>query len=273
MAPERFTLNFTPDAKVAVDVSRTTAAVRAAGNGQHAVSLVLDNPYTVSIRDFGGRTLGYLDPEGVYYYSPVVRRVNYAGMIPVTMLSIALTPDTATARLHLRRDIRELVFEKDLPDPPQNWYADPNEYTYTDEFLVPPTPTTHAAPPSNYSMQPKAPGMQPQNPPPPQPPHFDPHRRSAALTEYQSARKEGPIMWLLWLLTGWIGGHRYYLGDKKFGVILTVLFFLGGLSIPVALVDGLLIHGRMREKNTIRWHQVSRRYDTPPYPLPDGTRD
>lgn len=275
MTRERFTLNFPSEPTTAVDCSRTAPALQAAGSGQHAVSLVLENPYTVSIRDFSGRTLAFLDPEGVYLFGSMIRKINYAEKIPVTMLSVRVDPHGVAAQLHMRRDVDELVFGKDFPDAPENWQPTPGEYTYIDQFLFTPPvispPATPAAPAAG-SMQPnRVPA--PSSPTPQYPAHFDLQRRSAALNEYQTARKEGTHLWVLWLLTGWIGGHRYYLGDNRFGIILTVLFFLGGLSIPVALVDGLFIHNRMKDKNTARWHYIAEGYDTPIRPQPEGTTE
>ena len=43
------------------------------------------------------------------------------------------------------------------------------------------------------------------------------------------------IAYALWLLTGWFGGHRFYLGKSVSGFAMMVLFFIG-YSLAWALV-------------------------------------
>ena len=68
---------------------------------------------------------------------------------------------------------------------------------------------------------------------------IDPYR-------YDDLRKKPAIVWLLWLFTGALGGHRYYLGDVGMGVAMTLT--LGGFGVW-ALIDGLFIQRRIAEKN------------------------
>lgn len=63
---------------------------------------------------------------------------------------------------------------------------------------------------------------------------------------YDDLKKKPAIAWLLWLFAGWIGGHRYYLGDVGMGVAMTLT--LGGFGVW-ALIDGLFIQRRIAEKN------------------------
>lgn len=64
--------------------------------------------------------------------------------------------------------------------------------------------------------------------------------------EYNDRKKNKTVMWLLWLFTGGIGGHRYYLGDTGRAVAMT--FTLGGLGIW-ALIDAFFIGKRLAKKN------------------------
>lgn len=63
---------------------------------------------------------------------------------------------------------------------------------------------------------------------------------------YDDLKKKPAIAWLLWLFTGVIGGHRYYLGDVGMGVAMTLT--LGGFGVW-ALVDAFFINRRIAVKN------------------------
>lgn len=52
-----------------------------------------------------------------------------------------------------------------------------------------------------------------------------------------------PVMWILWLLTGFFGGHRFYLGNVGMGFLQ--LFTAGGFGVWW-LVDVALINNRAR---------------------------
>lgn len=64
--------------------------------------------------------------------------------------------------------------------------------------------------------------------------------------ELERKKKQPVVMWLLWLFTGAIGGHRYYLGDIGKGIAMTLT--LGGLGIW-ALIDAFFISRRLEAKN------------------------
>ena len=59
-------------------------------------------------------------------------------------------------------------------------------------------------------------------------------------------KKSPLITWLLWLFTGGIGGHRYYLGNIGRGIAMTLT--LGGLGFWT-LIDAFFI-GRALQQNT-----------------------
>lgn len=63
---------------------------------------------------------------------------------------------------------------------------------------------------------------------------------------YDDLKKKPAVAWLLWLFTGAIGGHRYYLGDVGMGVAMTLT--LGGFGVW-ALVDAFFINRRIAVKN------------------------
>jgi TM2 domain-containing membrane protein YozV len=65
-------------------------------------------------------------------------------------------------------------------------------------------------------------------------------------SEMDKKKKSGGVAWLLWVFTGGIGGHRFYLG--KIGTGVAMLFTLGGLGIWT-LVDLFLVSGMIREAN------------------------
>lgn len=44
--------------------------------------------------------------------------------------------------------------------------------------------------------------------------------------EYESRKKSYGVTYLLWILFGWIGLHRFFVGDKWLGVLWIVLTYL-----------------------------------------------
>lgn len=64
-------------------------------------------------------------------------------------------------------------------------------------------------------------------------------------SELDKKKKSKVIMYILWLFTGGIGGHRYYLGDIGYAVLMTIT--LGGFGLW-ALIDLFLIGSRLEKK-------------------------
>jgi TM2 domain-containing membrane protein YozV len=78
----------------------------------------------------------------------------------------------------------------------------------------------------------------------------------------QGSKKQPMVMWLLWLFTGTLGGHRYYLGDYSMGIWFTVAWVISILAasegpwllcIPliVAIVDVFFINQRLETFNLL----------------------
>ncbi|WP_239704990.1 TM2 domain-containing protein [Mammaliicoccus sp. E-M24] len=65
-------------------------------------------------------------------------------------------------------------------------------------------------------------------------------------SEVDKKGKSKTPAWLLWLFTGGIGGHRYYMGDIGYAVLMTLT--LGGLGLWT-LIDAFLINGAIDKKN------------------------
>lgn len=65
-------------------------------------------------------------------------------------------------------------------------------------------------------------------------------------SEMSKNQKSSGISWILWLFTGGLGGHRFYLG--KIGTGVAMLFTLGGLGIW-AFIDLFLLSGMIRDTN------------------------
>lgn len=55
--------------------------------------------------------------------------------------------------------------------------------------------------------------------------------RKARLAELGGVEKTAPAAWLAWLVTGWIGGHRFYL--RKHGALMLAWFVLGIVILEV----------------------------------------
>ena len=64
---------------------------------------------------------------------------------------------------------------------------------------------------------------------------------------FRRRRKSLAVAWLLWLFTGLLGGHRFYLGDRTGG--FTVMFTLGGFLGILWLVDAFTLYDRIVKVN------------------------
>ena len=65
-------------------------------------------------------------------------------------------------------------------------------------------------------------------------------------SEVDKKGKSKTPAWLLWLFTGGIGGHRYYMGDIGYAIAMTLT--LGGFGLWT-LIDAFLINGAIDKKN------------------------
>lgn len=72
-------------------------------------------------------------------------------------------------------------------------------------------------------------------------------------SELDKRGKSKTPAWLLWLFTGGIGGHRYYMGDIGYAVAMTLT--LGGLGFW-SLIDAFFINGAINKKNEEIEHDV-----------------
>lgn len=69
-------------------------------------------------------------------------------------------------------------------------------------------------------------------------------------SEFRRRKKSRVVLWLLWWFTGIIGGHRYYLGDKRQALLQTIVFILAivlGFSLIASAENEVeaLIYGPM----------------------------
>ncbi|HIW46282.1 MAG TPA: TM2 domain-containing protein [Candidatus Yaniella excrementigallinarum] len=86
----------------------------------------------------------------------------------------------------------------------------------------------------------------------------EPARINAMSAEYESAKKSQVVTWVLWVFTGGIGGHRYYLGDIGYAVAMTLVNWMTfGIW---GLVDAFFINRRLRLKNRDIYNQTAYRY-------------
>ena len=98
----------------------------------------------------------------------------------------------------------------------------------------------------------------------------DPARLQAMYAEYESSKKSQVVAWILWIFTGGIGGHRYYLGDIGYAIAMTLLAWATfGIWW---IIEAFFINRRIRQKNRTLYNQLAYRYGVPlqpqyqPYP-------
>lgn len=83
-------------------------------------------------------------------------------------------------------------------------------------------------------------------------------RLHAMNAEYDSAKKSQVVAWVLWIFLGGIGGHRYYLGDIGYGLLMTLLAWATfGIWW---LIEAFFINRRIRERNREIYAQIAYRY-------------
>lgn len=72
-------------------------------------------------------------------------------------------------------------------------------------------------------------------------------------SEMSKHRKSKPVTFILWLFTGGIGGHRYYLGDLVYAIAMTLT--LGDFGIWT-LLNVFFISGRFNKKAKIKEREI-----------------
>lgn len=65
-------------------------------------------------------------------------------------------------------------------------------------------------------------------------------------SEMTKKQKSTGTTWLLWFFTGYLGGHRFYLG--KTGTAVAMLLTLGGFGIWT-FIDLFLLNGMIKDTN------------------------
>lgn len=89
----------------------------------------------------------------------------------------------------------------------------------------------------------------------------EPARLQAMYAEYDSAKKSPVVAWILWIFTGGIGGHRYYLGDIGYAIAMTLL---GWATFGIWwLIEAFFINRRIRAKNRALYNHLAQRYGVP----------
>lgn len=77
---------------------------------------------------------------------------------------------------------------------------------------------------------------------------------------FENNRKSKGIAYLLWLLAGWAGAHRFYAGEMKTGAIQLVLALsvIGWVILPFwLLLDLFFIPGMINERNLELIHALN----------------
>ncbi|MDG5789338.1 TM2 domain-containing protein [Evansella sp. AB-P1] len=65
-------------------------------------------------------------------------------------------------------------------------------------------------------------------------------------SELEKSQKNKVVMYLLWWFTGFLGGHRFYIGDVGYGI---ALLFLGWLTLFIwPFLDVFFIGKRLEQK-------------------------
>ena len=77
------------------------------------------------------------------------------------------------------------------------------------------------------------------NAPPP-----SPSSDAARLMQYDAAKKSTGIAYLLWFFLGWVGVHRFYLGQTGSGVAMAIISVISWITVFVGIgLIGWLVIG------------------------------
>ncbi|BBH68126.1 hypothetical protein ACTI_48110 [Actinoplanes sp. OR16] len=88
-------------------------------------------------------------------------------------------------------------------------------------------------------------------------PEWERYRILRAESEFAAVRKDRRTVFLIWSLTGVLGGHRFYLGDTARSIAM--LFTLGGLGLWT-LADAFVLSRRVQTVNTRRRAEIMARH-------------
>ncbi|MEU4690219.1 TM2 domain-containing protein [Actinoplanes sp. NPDC023714] len=88
-------------------------------------------------------------------------------------------------------------------------------------------------------------------------PEWERYRILRAESEFAAVRKEPRTVFLIWAVTGLLGGHRFYLGDTARSIAM--LFTLGGLGLWT-IADAFCIPNRVRTVNARRRADIMARH-------------
>ncbi|BAF54918.1 TM2 domain-containing protein [Corynebacterium glutamicum] len=177
-------------------------------------------------------------------YGDVLRQVIDKGWTPTVEATIEnIGEDYSTVSLHFRQDAEELVWGK---------------------FKRRPDAATQARLDESAEMQRRAKEALQES--------RLMQKRSNAMNDYQGSKKNPTVMWLLWLVLGSIGVHRFYLGDNKQGVLMLIAglcFWIPGLIW--AIIDAFAIGRRILQVNHQIWSTIATKHRIELDPLPEGT--
>jgi hypothetical protein len=88
-------------------------------------------------------------------------------------------------------------------------------------------------------------------------PEWETYRVRRAESEFAAVRKDTRTAYLIWSVTGLLGGHRFYLGDTARSIAM--LFTLGGLGVWT-IADVFLIKRRVQTVNDTRRADIMARH-------------
>ena len=207
------------------------------------VDITLEEDGRLGVRtDEDNILLGYMDELTYSIYGDVLLQVIESGGTPRVQATSKMHGDTPSIMLHLRQDHEELVWNK---------------------FKRRPTPEQIARDAEHEAMfqrhKDAMNGIK------------DNQNRTQALMQYESGRKKGMAAWLLWLFLGSFGAHRYYLGDTKQGIFMTIAglcMWLPGLLW--CLIDGLNVNKRMHVLNRDLWQHLAAQHGVTVEPMPES---
>lgn len=223
-----FVLNFTDAPNNVFDVLVTPEEFEADAEIKYGqVAYLTGNEYGVTVLSKSGKVLGRLNEPTARIVGPGIEHIEKRGEKPTTLIKIKLVGSTLFGEIGIRKN----TFEYFRGQVPQSVLDAPFRRDLANLTTMS-TPgfgnfynTTATAPTASISTQ----------------QHFAMQRPTSVPAHIDSS-----LMWILWVFTGLIGGHRYYLGNIGIGILQTVT--CGGFGFWWVL-DALLITRRKRAVN------------------------
>lgn len=186
-----------------------------------------------------GERIGELSKVSSEKFIPIVRHFDDAGLLTIARATIEGSSIAAEVTLFAAKAFEldeELLETEETSSLPLlvEYSADWEEYKTVSRYE--PDHSDHSSQPLGVDSARSAATVSE--------PQLADHKTGAMFSAESFHARTAPNVWVMWALTGLLGGHRYYLGKLKSGALMTLT--LGGLGVWW-LIDALCLPKMRRD--------------------------